>query len=89
MFQFKALQGAASNAPLNEKSIVQDKWGEHCLPKGQESVLLCYLQPSDKTKRNVEDVKETPKPEALTNSLEKHTVFWVFSLPYPIGLHIL
>lgn len=26
MFQFKALQGAARDAPLNDKSILQDKW---------------------------------------------------------------
>lgn len=57
--------------------------GEHCFPKGQESVLLCYLQPSDTTKRNVEDVKDNPRPEALTNSLKKHTVLWGFFSPPP------
>lgn len=78
---FKGLPGMILSmiSPLYKTS------GRALPSKGQESVLLCYLRPSDKTKRNVEDVKQNPRPEALTNSLKKpHSVLRFFLSPTPL-----
>lgn len=58
---------------------------------GEESIALlrarrvcyCVIYSQVTKQRDVEDVKENPRSEALTNFLKKHTVFWVFSFPHP------
>lgn len=42
MFQFKALQGAARNTPLNDKSIVQDKWESTAFLRARK-VYYCVI----------------------------------------------